>query len=42
MKIAEALEELNRSLKPSLCAVEKKYSISYRTLQYRWNGRVLK
>jgi hypothetical protein len=42
MKIAEAVEELNSSLKPSLRAVEKKYGVSRRTLQRRLNGGVLK
>jgi hypothetical protein len=42
MKIAEALEELNSSSKPSLRAVEKKYGVSRRTLQCRLNGGVLK
>jgi helix-turn-helix, Psq domain len=41
-KIAEALEELNSSSKLSLRAVEKKYGVSYRTLQRRLNSGVLK
>jgi hypothetical protein len=41
-KIAEALEELDSSSKPSLRAVEKKYGVSRRTLQRRLNGGVSK
>ena len=41
-RIAEALNELQSSLNPSLRAVEKKYGVSRRTLQRCLNGGVSK
>jgi hypothetical protein len=42
VKITEALEELAGPLKPSLRAIEKKYSVYRKTLKRRLKGHVLR